>query len=453
MSSRSQTGNQLSEYIGIVVEDKARDSKEIKVYVKELLPFYSGKIEAKEQVGNANGRSVKNTNYVKAIYFSDDTNRYMPPDVKKGEQVKVFCYADADTFYWKSIGRDDKLRRHEQINTLVANSDEPQDVNDDNAFGLTMDTHEDKKIVKLFTSKSSGEKFKYTITLDAKANFIHICDDDDNEIRIDSEIPRILMKNKKGALVDIAEENVIVCAPQDLTLKAGRQTLIDTPIITMDHGGVGTSVMNMNNMTLNGKSVVINSPCIGLQGAVETSSIVSGTVVATGYSTHSGSMGRSRMMMANTYSNSNTPTVQDSGNSSGMTSLGNSNGGSSNMSSTTELAQNIAGTIPSGGRSDRTSPPKANANGGYGTYSGVATMIASGTSTSVSNSPNTSGSGGNNRHCAAYEEVSSAVEAICSELKKIDAYLQSKHGSGYGEATSSIISTIHQSIMYKNRGE
>src|SRR5574344_594950 len=322
MSSRSQTGNQLSEYIGIVVEDKARDSKEIKVYVKELLPFYSGKIEAKEQVGNANGRSVKNTNYVKAIYFSDDTNRYMPPDVKKGEQVKVFCYADADTFYWKSIGRDDKLRRHEQINTLVANSDEPQDVNDDNAFGLTMDTHEDKKIVKLFTSKSSGEKFKYTITLDAKANFIHICDDDDNEIRIDSEIPRILMKNKKGALVDIAEENVIVCAPQDLTLKAGRQTLIDTPIITMDHGGVGTSVMNMNNMTLNGKSVVINSPCIGLQGAVETSSIVSGTVVATGYRSEERRVGRSRMMMANTYSNSNTPTVQDSGNSSGMTSLG-----------------------------------------------------------------------------------------------------------------------------------
>ena len=117
-------GNSFKEYIGIVVEDRKLESRQIKVFLREMTPFAAGKLgdntrnetfNIKSDSGATESGSVSTTNNVTADYFGGDSNRAFPPDVVKGEQVKVCKYADEDKYYWTSMGRDDNRRKTELI--------------------------------------------------------------------------------------------------------------------------------------------------------------------------------------------------------------------------------------------------------------------------------------------------------------------------------------------------
>lgn len=386
-------GNKITEYIGIAAEDKKINSRELKIFIKDLLPFYQGKLTEKKAEYQVDGGNYKGTikvsNVITATWFSNDTNRRYPPDVKKGEQVKVQIYSDQDQYHWTSLGRDDDKRRTERISIGAANTpNDPTPVNMENSYGMNIDT-QDGKTLTLHTSKSAGEKNKYMLQFSGDGRTARLSDDNNNEIIIESEIPRVYMRNNDGGLLELSKKNITIIAPEDFLLKVGRQAIFDIPALSfVNTTGGGATVWDVKDIAINAKTYVVNSPVVGLKGAVEIDNLVSGPVHAVSYSTIAG--GSSRQMMN----------------------------------------------------------PSASARaGGYASYVPATINKAIGSVTNSTSSPNMDGGGGANRHCTAWEDIHQAIQLICADLEKIDAVL------GYGNNVSGILAAAASAIMKKNTGE
>ena len=292
VSPESQQGSKFTVYLGIVLEDKDPFSRNIKVHLQEILPFLTGEIKPitdKKQVSSDNGYTgkVETTNVIEAKYFGVHTNRRYPPDIRKNEQVLVLNYADSDTYYWLSLGRDDNLRRLERVNLSASDHKDPgADLTDENTYYIELDTLFEKRII-LCTSNADGEKYRYTLIFDAKNNKVILCDNADNEIIIESDIPRVRMRNRDGTILDLAQKNMSLIVPQDYLLKVGRQAVFDIPALSVKNtNGSGATEWDVTDLHMNSKkSVVLKAPAIELDGAVHAKTVVSGPMQSTGYST------------------------------------------------------------------------------------------------------------------------------------------------------------------------
>lgn len=279
-------------YVGIVAEDKEYNSKELKVYVQEILPFMTNIGDYTEQQNvkltdilqdKELEKTVKNTNIIITEYFDLFTNRQGPPDMRKGEQVFIMRYADTDKYYWYPMGRDDNLRRLERFRLAVSDNKEIQkELNDDNTYFIEMDTLHGKHIL-LSTSKSDGEKYRYFIRVDSITNSVKIFDDSGNEIILESDVPRIRAKNRDGTFIDLFKKDFIGAAPRDMVLKADRQMLINAESLkfVVDKAIVALAQeygIEVENLSLNGGT-------IGLNGAVKLiGSLLSSPITAASYS-------------------------------------------------------------------------------------------------------------------------------------------------------------------------
>lgn len=291
----STNGNQFSQFVGIVLEDKESDSRVIKVYLKEMLPFVTGdvrSIDDPREIGNeltGYKGSATTTNTVEATYIGNP-NRAYPPDIRKNEQVWVWKYADADDYYWDAIGRDDNLRGPERLNFRISGAPGPiAALTDENTYCIELDTKHHKRVL-LRTSKANGEEYAYFLALDPENNRFVVCDDSNNEILIDSELPRVRMRNRDGSIIDLAQKSIIQIAPEDILMKAGRQLVLDIPVITTSNTtGDGTTVWKANNLLLKADgTAIIEAQCVGIKGAMEADTIVAKNVQAESYSTGAG---------------------------------------------------------------------------------------------------------------------------------------------------------------------
>lgn len=233
VSHERQQGNKWTEFYGKAVEDKEPESRELKVQLDEQMPFMEGelkKIENEVQVGQ--GEQIKTTNFIVATWIGQNSNRAFPPDIYRGEQIVVYNYADSDKYYWDSLGRDDNMRHVERIRFQVANERiTVKELSEDNTYLIEMDTLHNKHIL-IRTSDSDEEEFTYQLKIDAKENRVHLCDNADNEFLIESDTPRVFIRNTDGTYVDLNKKNLVLCAIDDLVLIAGRQIIEDAPVKT-----------------------------------------------------------------------------------------------------------------------------------------------------------------------------------------------------------------------------
>ena len=257
------------EYHGYAAADKANDERTLWVYSEELLPFLQGDISAKEyenQIetsGNKESYSgtLKTANAIQCIYRDTTANTSFPPSVRRGEQVLIYNLGDSNVWYWKSEGRNDNLRRTDTVRYGVSGTlKNTPELDDDNSYFIECDTRE-KKRIRISTSKVDGEKFRYLLELNADNSQVSLTDDDGNMFIIQSEIPRVCMKNKSESLLDLNIENIIMACKGDMTLKTenGDITLQSGKHITqickqnwtVNYGGTGYIVAsNGGSMTL-----------------------------------------------------------------------------------------------------------------------------------------------------------------------------------------------------------
>jgi hypothetical protein len=281
-------------YMGIVAEDKVIDSNLLKVYIPEMLPHLTGSLSDNEgdetisyidnDTQNTISSKVKTTNVITATFFNLITNRSDIPQLRKGEQVIIFQYADTDIYLWHPTGQKDHLRRLDTYRVSVSDQPDKDKIYDeiDDAYIFEIDTLHKKTIV-LKTSKADNEKYQYLIKIDSEARTIQIMDDGENEIILESDIPRIRSSNRSGTFVDLNGEDCIIGAPQDVIIKAGRQMLLKAPIGTINFDQ--TCSVTGAGIVLNGSNLVMSGGTVGLNGSVKIDSLVCGPVQATGYST------------------------------------------------------------------------------------------------------------------------------------------------------------------------
>jgi len=290
-----QQATNVRYYIGHVAEDKDPSSVEIVVSVPGLTPGVVGALghaEATERfsvntTGDAKtGGSIKVTNTIRAVYRGM-TNRKYPPDVVKAEQVLITKYEDIDYYFWESLGRDADLRKLETLRIEVSDSEDLIKVlTDDNTYYAELDTRNGR--VRIKTSKSNGEKYAYDFLVNTKENYASLSDDSGNELMIDSDIPRVRLKNREGTVLDAIQKLLLLAAPEDVVLKADRQVLFNTPTVTFgNQAGSGVTRMNTKALCVSASdSVVFDSPITGISGDTKiTGHLVSGPARAEGFST------------------------------------------------------------------------------------------------------------------------------------------------------------------------
>lgn len=213
-------------YLGIVVADKELDSRTIKVTLREVQPNNQNTHATEQAVevgsdSNTGKRQGQMTvsNFVTAEYFGA-TNSGFPPDVRENEQVLIYQYGDTNKYYWQSMGLDDNLRRTErtrmQVNATLSNN---ASLDDDSVYAIELNTRTDK-CIKIWTSAANGEEHSYNLTIDAANSKVFLGDDYGNQISIESNTPRITLKNQANSLIDINNQDITMYCENNINLCA-----------------------------------------------------------------------------------------------------------------------------------------------------------------------------------------------------------------------------------------
>lgn len=208
--------------VGIVAQNKTLGSKDIQVTPTEETPFIDGEVTATPSENTATGTDASGATYTASANSSlaiqatwlqfSASNRITAPDVRRGEKVMIFQYADADKYYWTEMLDGQKLRRLETvIYSFSASRTEDDPVSPNTQYFLEVNTH--KKHITLHTCKADGEPFGYDIQLDTKNGKLLITDDTGNYIHLDSSDRRIELYNTDGSHYDMRQDNLTVTIP------------------------------------------------------------------------------------------------------------------------------------------------------------------------------------------------------------------------------------------------
>lgn len=279
---------------GVVAQDKAAGSRDILVYLQDTRPYDSGVLKPTTQKvkfqttdgqqGTAVGEATE-SNVVRAVY-KGSTDSDMPPDVVKGEMVEITQDANTSTLYWSASGRTTSNRSRERKEMRAANQEGyVKNLDDGNSYFIRIDTLTTKEI-RLQTCMSDGEKFAYTIVINPAESKLSICDNENNEICIDSQEEHIFVRNKSESIIDIMKKNITIGCHENLILKAEKQIVMDTPCWTNNNtSGDGCMVMECKGLQINAeKSVNIKSSSgIGLHGPTEAHTLVANDLQSNQY--------------------------------------------------------------------------------------------------------------------------------------------------------------------------
>lgn len=226
---------------GIVAANKPLRTSIIEVVPMEDMPMLSGEITDNTEDFEAKGKDdegkdsidlkLKTTATIKAEWYRlGSCNRVTPPDVRRGEEVLIFQFADSDNYFW--MESDDKgLRRLETITWRISNErDENKKLDHTNTYWLHVSTHE--KLIHLETTKSDKEPFAYQLQLNTKDGVLIFKDDDGNSIMFDSKERHIQILNKDKSLIEMNKRIINLSSVDEINLRTRRYNLQASESIT-----------------------------------------------------------------------------------------------------------------------------------------------------------------------------------------------------------------------------
>lgn len=212
---------------GVVAKNKDLDSHLIEVVAAEVTPFYDGeltdfitKIKAKGEDHDKKSfeTEVETTNSIKANWLSfTDTNRMSSPDVRRGEEVAIWRFGDADQYWWTTLQQDAKLRRLETVIYGYCNLREENTAMDHtNMYWIEISTH--RKVIRLHTAKNDGEPYEWDIQLDTKKGTFTIDDNDGGYFFYDAINRHFKMENKDTSYFEINKKEATLFTPDKVTI-------------------------------------------------------------------------------------------------------------------------------------------------------------------------------------------------------------------------------------------
>ena len=271
---------------GIAAENLTFGSKVLEVTPVEWLPYLDGELNADavevtdkgvDGFGQHYTAKVPTTNSIRATWLPWGSNRATAPNIRRGERLMLYQFADSDQYYWKELGLDDGLRRLETVVYVFSNTrdESVKTLTPDNAYSIEVSTH--TKQITLRTNKSDGEPFAYTFQFNTKDGVVTLADDDENYLEFDSAERKITAKNKDGSFITIDKRQIKAFAPDTISMKS---EAIEAVCTTFDLQATASIDMQTTTWTVVAET---------LQGNIAATTLT-GTLLVQGLATFAGGM-------------------------------------------------------------------------------------------------------------------------------------------------------------------
>lgn len=257
---------------GIVLQDKADGSDMILVDPIEIFPMDNGPVKAhdrKIESTYVDTQGVQKTakaeagSGVQAKWIAAESNRETAPDVRVGETVNLYQYADDPKYYWNTAAREPELRGKERVRFSFSNKDERnKEYDSDTSYWFEFDTKNKK--IHLHTSDNDGEACTYDFVFDTRAGSFSLTDNLGNSIVLDSTSGSLVATTTEEIVMNT--KRFIVNAQSSSTINAAQTSTINTPNSTINASAVSTintphHVENAERDTINTGAYELNTPC------------------------------------------------------------------------------------------------------------------------------------------------------------------------------------------------
>lgn len=231
--------SQLKIYsIGTVAANKPRNTTKIEVTPLEAVSQTNGELtdnmdtvtlKGKTDIGASFETQINTSASITAEWLPLGTpNRTTAPDVRRGEQVLIFEFADTNEYWWTTLKNTDKLRKLETvILAFSATTDEEAKATAENTYFIEISTHD--KRIHLHTSKANGEPYSYDVLLDTAQGEFQLTDDIKNTIFLSSREKQLVLLNADGSFLDINKKIININAVDTINLNAGKGIYMSAP--------------------------------------------------------------------------------------------------------------------------------------------------------------------------------------------------------------------------------
>lgn len=219
--------------MGIVAANKALSSKIIEVTPIEHLPFVNGQLTNTGTTVTAQGTDVNGASYSTQVATSvtiqaewtpeGDSNRQTAPDVRRGEYVKLYQFADADKYYWTTSGLPTQRKLETVVHSYSGTADESAELDHTNSYYKEISTHQG--LVHWHTSAANGEFTEYDIQLNAKEGYFRFQDGKGNSMVIDSTQNLFQYQNSNGSILQVLADTMSFTAPKSIAMKTKDMTI------------------------------------------------------------------------------------------------------------------------------------------------------------------------------------------------------------------------------------
>lgn len=263
---------------GIVAENKPTTTDEVLIIPIERMGFLEGEIATEDsdlEVKGVDGAgkpytvSMQARSALTCKWLPMDSNRVTAPDVRRGEEVFIYRFADSDDFYWVDSGLAAKLRRLETVSWLFSanptgDSDDERSVVDSYLFEVS--TH--KKLITLQTTKKNEEPFAYTIQLNTGTGYFTITDDAGNFVELDSAEKRIKAELNTGTYFEANQQDINLYAPGDITGIAKGDINLECTNFNLNADAT-VNITSGDNTNITAAKVVVDTPNTEITGSVD----------------------------------------------------------------------------------------------------------------------------------------------------------------------------------------
>lgn len=222
--------------LGVVAENKPIGKHECEVIPLEANNFVDGEITTRGQMHEVDLKNKQGTAFSDKVVSSvsivatwtgiGESNRVTPPDVRRGEEVLIYTFADTGKYYWQPRNTNRHLRKLETVTHAFSGTTDEGDtsVGEGNHYIAEISTHQ--KHIVISTSDKNGEKCRWFIQIRGGDGKLIVADNNNNEIMIDSVGSIIRLINQFDAEIEMNKKNITMKVPGDHLIEVtGRQTI------------------------------------------------------------------------------------------------------------------------------------------------------------------------------------------------------------------------------------
>lgn len=257
--------------LGEVQENKQLGSDVIEVVLKEITPAQTGEIKSNPKELEAKGvdasgehytsKTVTNGGVHNCVWLPHGSNRLTAPDVRRGEEVEIYQFADdTSVYYWTPSGMTDHLRRLETV-VYGFNANPNYDTSDTPTNGkieqrvppkytdyYTFEVSTHTKQITMRTVQLNGEKTTYIVQFNTAEGSFNLVDAEGNVISLDSLEAIFTIRNSFGSELVIDKNEIRAYAADLFELKTKLIKLVckTLDISASDLVKIGTKLFNLD---------------------------------------------------------------------------------------------------------------------------------------------------------------------------------------------------------------